>query len=84
MSVDVVFIKVRSLKQKNGMEIEKFQKNVREATSLAVLESSKHKTTREFFKSTVDQVFFCSINSKVIFDIEDLSKFIFIAPNRDK
>ncbi|KAK7374036.1 hypothetical protein VNO80_07460 [Phaseolus coccineus] len=47
---------IRSLKQKNGKEIERFQKYVGEVTSLAVEESSKHKTTKEFFKSTIDQM----------------------------
>ncbi|KAL9315225.1 hypothetical protein ACSQ67_016226 [Phaseolus vulgaris] len=47
---------IRNLKQKNGKEIEKFQKYVSEVTSLAVEESSKHKSTREFFKSTIDQL----------------------------
>ncbi|XP_014496784.1 PH, RCC1 and FYVE domains-containing protein 1-like [Vigna radiata var. radiata] len=47
---------LRSLKQKQVMEIAKLQKNVREATSLTLEESSKHKTTKEFFKSTVDQL----------------------------
>jgi len=38
--------------------MEKLQKNVREATSLSLKESSKHKTTKEFFKYTLDQVCF--------------------------
>ncbi|QCE12024.1 Transcription factor BREVIS RADIX [Vigna unguiculata] len=54
--VSVLQNQLRSLKQKRGMEMEKLQKNVREATSLSLKESSKHKTTKEFFKSTLDQM----------------------------
>jgi len=39
------------------MEIQKLQKTITEATSFAVEESSKHKAMKEFFESTVDQVF---------------------------
>ncbi|KAK7340016.1 hypothetical protein VNO77_20708 [Canavalia gladiata] len=47
---------IRGYKLKNNMEIQKLQQNVKEATSLAAEESSKHKAMKEFFESTIDQL----------------------------
>ncbi|KAF7807081.1 PH, RCC1 and FYVE domains-containing protein 1-like isoform X1 [Senna tora] len=50
---------IRSLKKKSdtqGSEITKLQKNVKEATSLAGEEYSKHRVAREFIKSMTDQL----------------------------
>ncbi|KAK7395009.1 hypothetical protein VNO78_15550 [Psophocarpus tetragonolobus] len=47
---------IRSLKLKNNVEIQKLQKNVTEATSFAEGESSKYKSMKEFFESTVFQM----------------------------
>lgn len=47
---------MRSLKQKSDMEIQKLQKNVKEATLLAAEESSKCRDVKEICVSTVDQV----------------------------
>ncbi|KAK7294813.1 hypothetical protein RJT34_17710 [Clitoria ternatea] len=47
---------MRSLKMKNEMEVLNLQKYVKEATSLAMEESSKHKATKEFLDSTIQQL----------------------------
>lgn len=46
----------RSLKQKSTMEIQKLHKNIKDATSLAAEESSKHKATKEYFGSMIAQL----------------------------
>ncbi|CAJ1810137.1 unnamed protein product [Sphenostylis stenocarpa] len=47
---------IRNVKQKHEIEIVKLQRNVREVTSLAAVESSKRKIMKEFFESTVNQL----------------------------
>ncbi|RDX61834.1 PH, RCC1 and FYVE domains-containing protein 1, partial [Mucuna pruriens] len=47
---------IRSLKLRNEREIQKLQKNVTAASSLAAVESSKHREMKEFFESTIDQM----------------------------
>jgi hypothetical protein len=38
------------------MEIQKLHKNIKDATSLAAEESSKHRATKEYFGSMIAQV----------------------------
>ncbi|KAK2361281.1 PH, RCC1 and FYVE domains-containing protein [Trifolium repens] len=46
----------RSLKQKSIMEIQNLQKNIKDATSLAEEESSKHKAVKENLESIIVQI----------------------------
>ncbi|KAL2330613.1 hypothetical protein Fmac_018194 [Flemingia macrophylla] len=48
--------KIRSLKLRNEIEIQKLQRNITEASSLAAVESYKHKEMKDFFESTVNQL----------------------------